>query len=217
MNLVQRNSLPKEVSNLIEIEIRQGLYALKQKLPSEPELMQKYGVGRSTIREAIKYLVQLGYVQVVHGVGTFVTSTTGKGALEDKLQKANFDDMSEVRQLLELKAVEKAALNRSSQQLAIMKDKLALRNQYATEGKIAECFQADIEFHNAVAESCGNELLIDLYKVLSQQLAKLYNTSFPDTAIFIDKNELHEKLVLYIELRSPTKALEVAKKIIASP
>lgn len=217
MNLSQRNSLPKEVSNLIETEIRQGLYSLKQKLPSESELMQKYGVGRSTIREALKYLVQLGYVQVLHGIGTFVASTTGKGALEDKLQQANFDDMFEVRQLLELKTVEKAALNRSSEHLILIKEKLALRNQYATEGKIAECFQADIEFHNAVAESCGNELLVDLYKVLSQQLAKLYVESFSDTNIFIAKNELHEKLVNYIELQNPARALEVAKMIIASP
>ncbi|MFD1820187.1 FadR/GntR family transcriptional regulator [Pseudarcicella hirudinis] len=217
MALLRKSSLAKEVSNLIEKEIKEGIYALNQKLPIEPELMQRYGVGRSTIREAIKYLVQLGYVQVLQGVGTFVSKTTISAPIDEKLGTALFEEMFEVRQLLELKIVEKAAINRNSRHLVNIKEKLKVRNQYANEGKISECFHADIEFHNAVAESCGNELLFELYKVLSMQLTKLYFESFSDTSIFIYKNELHEELVKYIESQKPAKALEVAKKIIASP
>ena len=217
MAIVKRSSLAKEVSNLIENEIKEGIYILNQKLPIEAELMQKYGVGRSTIREAIKYLVQLGYIQVLQGVGTFVSKTTLDVPIDEKLQTARFEEMFEVRQLLELKITEKAAMNRRSEHLINIKEKLAIRNQYANENKTTECFQADIEFHNAVAESCGNELLFELYKVLSLQLSKLYFENFSDTSIFIYKNELHEELVKYIELQNPSKALEVAQKIIASP
>lgn len=217
MKLLRKNSLAKEVSNLIEKEIKEGIYILNQKLPIEVELMQKYGVGRSTIREAIKFLVQLGYVEVLQGVGTFVAKTTANTPIDEKLQTALFEEMFEVRQLLELEIVKKAAQNRQNSHLINIKEKLKVRNQYANEGKISECFHADIEFHNAVAESCGNELMFELYKVLSSQLNKLYFDSFSDTSIFIYKNELHEKLVNYIELQKPNEALEVAKMIIENP
>ena len=217
MAMLNRNSLSKEVSNQIEKKIRDGVYELNQKLPIEPELMKDYGVGRSTIREAVKYLVQLGYVEVKQGVGTFVSSRTGNGEIDDKLQKANFDDMSEIRQLLELKTVEKAAQNRSSEHLLKMKAKLDAREYYANTGDVEQCFQADIEFHIAVAESCGNELLFELYKILTLQLKKLYVDSFSDTAIFIAKNDLHTKLVEYIEMKDPIKALKVAREIIQTP
>ena len=63
-----------------------------QKLPNEFELAEKFGVGRSTIREAVKSLVSRGILEVRRGAGTFVVSSCtvdsdplGLSRLDDKL------------------------------------------------------------------------------------------------------------------------------------
>ena len=49
-----------------------------QKIPNEFDLAEKFGVGRSTIREAVKGLVSRGVLEVRRGSGTYVISTTGR-------------------------------------------------------------------------------------------------------------------------------------------
>ncbi len=55
--------------------IRQEQLEVGQKIPNEFELAEKFGVGRSTIREAVKGLVTKGILEVKRGSGTFVAAT----------------------------------------------------------------------------------------------------------------------------------------------
>jgi len=71
-----------KIINSIKEDIANGVYQPGEKIPAEPELMQKYGVGRSTIREAIKTLAISGILKVKQGSGTTVTSNYQVG---DKL------------------------------------------------------------------------------------------------------------------------------------
>ena len=73
---IQKKSLAEEVSSLIREQINDGKLTKGEKLPTEPELMKLFGVGRSTVREAIKMLVNMGYLSVQQGRGTFVESVT---------------------------------------------------------------------------------------------------------------------------------------------
>jgi len=62
-----------QIKNDIANKIRSGLWEENQKIPSEAKLMETYNVGRGTIREAIKQVVEEGYVYIKKGVGTFVS------------------------------------------------------------------------------------------------------------------------------------------------
>ena len=73
---LQKKSLAEEVSSLIREQINDGKLTKGEKLPTEPELMKLFGVSRSTVREAIKMLVNMGYLSVQQGRGTFVESVT---------------------------------------------------------------------------------------------------------------------------------------------
>ena len=77
-----------------------------QKIPNEFELAQRFGAGRSTIREAVKGLVSRGILEVRRGSGTYVISTNsieadplGFGRIEDKYKLAL--DLFEVRLMIE--------------------------------------------------------------------------------------------------------------------
>ncbi|WP_435524895.1 FadR/GntR family transcriptional regulator [Chryseobacterium indoltheticum] len=78
---IQRKTLAQEVAERLIEGISNDEYAIGEKLPIEPELMKIYGVGRSSIREAIKILSIQGILNVQQGVGTFVISKNAHESL----------------------------------------------------------------------------------------------------------------------------------------
>jgi DNA-binding FadR family transcriptional regulator len=213
MYTLQRKSLAQEVADALQEKIQKGIYAIQEKLPTEPDLMKQFGVGRSTVREAIKLLANSGYVSVQQGLGTFVVSNSGNDVLDATLLKANFTELQEVRQLLEVKIVEKATLNRTQKSIAKMSKLLEERLMYAREGNIEACIQADIAFHVAIAESCGNDFLYELYRTTSEHISKFFMQQYKNTAVFVKTQPIHEELLLQIKERNPSKALKIIHKI----
>ena len=134
--MLKRKSLAEQVADRIRVHIKAGDYAVGMKLPTEPELMKTFGVGRSTIREAIKLLVNSAFLDVRQGVGTFVTCVVGRESLFDKFERANLLDVVEVRHLLEMRIAEKAVLNRKDEHIDKMEVALVERYKYAKEGDV---------------------------------------------------------------------------------
>ena len=71
---VEKKTLADEVSEQIQKRIALGEMSVGSKLPTEKELSDMYGVGRSTIREAVSVLSNIGLLRVMQGKGTFVVS-----------------------------------------------------------------------------------------------------------------------------------------------
>lgn len=212
---IQKKSLADEVAAALQEQVTGGHYQLNEKLPIEPELMKSFGVGRSTIREAIKILANSGMLRVQQGVGTFVDSITGKGEpMELRLKRADIRDLDEVRQLLEMKIAEKAAVNRTSADIEKIKIRLAERKQYAEEGLLEPCIEADILFHTAIAEASKNEILADLYKSTSVHLKKWFFQIYKDTSVFVESQHMHEHLFKSIVAGDAKKSWNAAAKII---
>ncbi len=93
---ISRRSLADEVAARIQQQIVSGQYKIGDQLPIEPELMQQFGVGRSSIREAIKLLVNSELLRVQQGVGTFVADNTGIGEpLAQRLKRSDLPDINE--------------------------------------------------------------------------------------------------------------------------
>ena len=97
-----------------------------QKIPNEFELAERFGVGRSTIREAVKGLVSRGILEVRRGSGTYVISTNtldedplGFGKMEDKYKMAL--DLFEVRLMIEPEIAAIACRNADEDELVTLK------------------------------------------------------------------------------------------------
>lgn len=215
-DVIVRKSLAEEVASKIQEQISLGHYKLNEKLPIEPELMKSFGVGRSTIREAIKALVNSGLLRVQQGVGTFVQQVTGNEPMDQRLKRASIQDLDEVRQLLEMKIAEKAAINRSEKDIITIKGHLTARKQAAINGLIEECIDADIQFHVAIAEAAKNEILADMYRSVSLHLKKWFLHIYPDTQIFIETYPLHKQLLKAIIARDSKLAWNTSAKIIGN-
>lgn len=212
--ILKKRSLADEVAASLQEQISLGKYKVNEKLPIEPELMKSFGVGRSTIREAIKILANSGLLRVQQGVGTFVELATGsKEPMEQRLKRANVQDLDEVRQLLEMKIAEKAAINRTDADIMAIREHLNNRKKTATAGLIEACIEADVNFHVAIAEASKNEILADLYKSIAIHLKNWFLHTNADTRVFEETYTLHEQLLKSIIAGDAKKAWTLAAKI----
>lgn len=213
-NFIKRNGVCDEVVAKLQQQIGSGLLKEGDKLPSEPALMIQFGVGRSSIREAVRILANTGLVRVKQGSGTFVEMQNGTPMpWYQRLQNANSKDLNEVRQLLELKIAEKAALNRTDNDILNLTEFLRKRLEAARKNLSEECIEADILFHLAIADACKNEILADLYKNIAAQIKKSFRQAYTNTEIFILKHSLHEELLQSIIDKNPGRALKCVEEI----
>jgi DNA-binding FadR family transcriptional regulator len=214
-HLLQRHSLADAVVSKLQQQLSLGEYQPGEKLPSEPELMEQFGVGRSTIREAIRILANTGMLSVRQGSGTFVEQHTGIAEpLSQRLKRATAQDLDEVRQLLEMKIAEKAALHRSKKDIEKMKALLKQRDQAAKAGDTEEAIRTDIQFHIAIAAASRNDILADLYRTFAEHLARHFRHKHHDTEGFIRTQQWHESLLKSIVDQDPDKAWQWSSKIV---
>ncbi|HCA07213.1 FadR/GntR family transcriptional regulator [Chryseobacterium sp.] len=212
---IQRKSLAQEVAERLIQGITNEEYAVGDKLPIEPELMKIYGVGRSSIREAIKILSIKGVLSVQQGVGTFVTSKNIQESLEDQINNAEFNEVYEVRALLDSKIAAKAAVNRSEKELETIKMYLDLRDRFAKDNQALECYQADINFHISIAEACGNTLLKEIYRIASKHILRTFEASHNNnTDSFKLSQKIHTDLYNAIENKDSDTAARIAQLIV---
>ena len=108
-----RGLVPEIVASL-EADIREGRLVPGQKLPSESELVGRFDVSRTVVREAISRLQASGMVETRHGIGTFVNEPRAvepnfRIAPEDVATAADVIELLELRISLESEAAALAA------------------------------------------------------------------------------------------------------------
>lgn len=215
MNMIKRNNLADEVALRLQEQISSGVYKKEEKLPTEPALMDAFGVGRSTIREAVRILANVGILRVQQGLGTFVAANESiEEPLGQRLRRATVTDLDEVRQLLEIKVAQKAAQNRSEKDVERIGEFLEKRKAAAHAGEITDCIAADIAFHIAIAEAAGNSILTDLYKTVAHHMKDRFLAIFNNTDEFRETQHLHKNLYNSIIAQDAQKALQWAQRIV---
>ncbi|SRR5690554_4596019 len=217
MNGIKRTSLSDEVADRLREKILRGKYSPGDKLPTETELMEMFQVSRSTLREAIRVLANAGWIRVQQGAGTFVEGKTIQNEpLYQRLQRSGEEDLEEVRSLLERKIVEKAALNRSKENITKLKSILKKRAEYAKLGNAQACIDVDLEFHKHLAIASGNSILADLYEAFAIRLKESFLERFKTVESFEKTQQQHEELLYFIETGDVVNAIKSLDTIVTS-
>lgn len=159
-----RLPLAAEVTGQLRDAIVSGSWALNERIPAEPVLMEQLGVSRGTLREAIKALAHSGLLEVRRGDGTYVRATSEiRGAAQRAYRNHSDEEVLQVRFGLDTQAARLACTAATAGQITVMRELLAQR-QRAWDAEDAEAWiGADWEFHLKVAEASGNSLLFELY------------------------------------------------------
>lgn len=166
-----------QVMAQLELLIAGGEWPVGSKIPPEPELVAALGVGRNTVREAVRALEHAGLLEPRRGDGTYVRAATDLGAaLSRRAQRrggsAAVLDILDVRASLERDAAATAALRRTDADIVAIRA-AADGRRAAVRGGDRELFVAsDVEFHRAVIAATGNPVLVDLYAGLTEALRR---------------------------------------------
>ncbi len=158
---IQNLKMPEEIVRHIRSMIKKGRLNPGQKLPSERNLAQMLGVGRSTLREAMKTLSTLGFSEIKERRGAFVKSL-GAVMIPDTVTQLLDQDRSQVKDLydlrmdLEVGAAFMAAKNRTIDDLHHLERLLTDMESQIDAPRLG--IDVDIRFHLAIARASGNVL-----------------------------------------------------------
>lgn len=153
-----RKSLSVKVVETIASAIENGDYAAGDRLPTEPVLVERFGVSRTVIREAIAALRADGLVESRHGSGVFVLGPKQPPPLE--LFSGTTDRISdlieelEIRIGVEVEAAGLAALRSSPAQEANIQAQVDWFAELVERGEPTD--EADFQFHLAIAAATNN-------------------------------------------------------------
>lgn len=175
---VNQKLLVPQIEDQLMMYIEQEQVAVNAKLPSEYKMAELFGVGRSTIREAVKSLVSKGVLEVKRGSGTFVKSRAM--LLKDPLGLAQFEDkyrlameLFDVRILLEPEVAAAACKNASREDKMKIKKLCDEVESLYLEGK--NHIQKDMEFHSTIAKCSGNRVVEVLIPVILTAITTFAN------------------------------------------
>lgn len=163
---VTSGRLYEQIVEQIEGAVVAGELKAGDRLPSERELGEQFGVSRTAIREAVNALTQKGLVEVFPGRGTFITDGTSKAVRHSLGMMMQFGHDEDARNLVEIREIlepEIAALAATrAKKEHIIRMQTAVDDMEKALNDAEKFVGADLEFHLALAEASRNVLITTL-------------------------------------------------------
>ena len=211
MSPVKRVSLADQAAELLAERIRGGEWEVGAKLPGETTLAPQLGVGRSTIREAIRQLAGRGILQTRQGSGVFVSSLAGDEELDLALRRVDIARVIEARLAIESESAALAAARRAPADLRAMREALAARAKALSD--IESHVDADLAVHRSIVAAAGNEILLGIFDSFVPRLREAMVDMLRLKGAWGDAADqaVHEALVEAIASGEPDRAREVCR------
>lgn len=166
---IRRHLLTDQAADLLRARIASGEWEVGAKLPGETTLAAELGVGRSTVREAVRMLAGLGMVESRQGAGVFLRRSSPRQDWDRVLRTEEIRHVVEVRHTVEIEAARLAASRRDEADIAALRRALDARS--AASGAGAAAFvDADIALHRAVVVAAHNPVLTELFETFVPRL-----------------------------------------------
>ena len=204
---LDKKLLGEQIEDELMKYIVQEPVEIGQRIPNEFELAEKFGVGRSTIREAVKGLVSKGILEVKRGSGTYVISTRsmdddplGLSKLQDKYKLAL--ELFDVRLMLEPEIAALAAEYATEEELKQLEQLCDETEQMYLTGK--NHIPKDIAFHTCIAKCSKNRVVETLLPLINTAVMTFANLTH--RTLMQETIETHRAVVNAIIDRDPVGA-----------
>jgi GntR family transcriptional repressor for pyruvate dehydrogenase complex len=189
---IERRKVYEQIAEQLLAQIAGGRLRPGDPLPPERELTESFGVGRSSVREALRMLESQGVITARGGALVVANAANPLGSSLRLLfaldGAAGMHDLFELRRILDCEAAALAAERWDEQQVAAMDEATANMTAALAEGDGGRFIDADLRFHLAVAEATGNRLLLHNMQAVRELVRRALLTVFlipgsPDSAI----------------------------------
>ncbi|MGH3995528.1 MAG: FadR/GntR family transcriptional regulator, partial [Pseudonocardiaceae bacterium] len=164
----------EQVRQQLQASIERGDFKPGEQLPSERELSSAFGVSRVSVREAIRSLAAIGFVEVQQGRGCFVSQAPGERYASSFSHWLSFHRKAVLELLAVRGALDELAAESAATRGAGTKSLKAVNQRFrraAKNGSLSEIVARDEDFHNAIGKASGSALLAGLLAELHALLA----------------------------------------------
>lgn len=217
---IQRSTLAATLVTKLREQILSGRLAPGTPLPTEKDIGQAFGVGRTTVREALQGLIAAGLVQrqakklIVQDPRQVSEREMDYGSVA---VRASIQEVFHTRRLLEVEGARLAATHRTPEDLAALRGVLEQMDPSDPEAYHA----LDLDFHTLVMAATGNSVLTQVYQSTRQLLFKgpafwrvfgRMAAGGGGPAAVVGGRRSHEEIYQAIEAKDPERAAKLAEE-----
>ena len=194
------------------------------KLPGERQLVEQLGVGRTSVREALRALEAMGLIEVRPGIGTFVKHPVSELMATSLphpllLDRNTLKKLFELREIIETSAAATAAVKATTNDLVLIRKAVEQMEAYYTAQNLESMVAADIELHRAILVATGNDILVSLIDNISDLLWEMRRASLSISEGVKQSIAGHRAILKALEQRQPEaarQAMQAHLKTVAS-
>jgi GntR family transcriptional regulator, transcriptional repressor for pyruvate dehydrogenase complex len=215
-NPVSSKKLYMQIYNQILSQIQSGTFRIGDKLPTERELCEQFGVSRAPVRQALSALELNGVIYSRQGEGVYVKSNQ---LASENFQTAIFfesvspEDIVEARMNIEPLIVKYAAQRATDEDIEDLRSTIKRMEEETKTGVYVP--ETDEKLHNGIAKASHNDLFIKFMAAISnamkqQEMWKFIRDRTVTRPDYRDVNfKEHQLLIKAIEDRNEEKAVEI--------
>jgi len=221
LEMIKQSTVVEQVLRKVKEMLAKGTFAAGDKIPTETELTKMFGVGRSSIREALKILQYLGIVKMLPSKGTFVCdcSNLSKEVVTWSilLGKRDFFELIGIRKAIEMAALRDLISMKQISPEAWDEQVTELQNSYKSmisTNSMDKFIAEDYNFHETIIKGGGNSISLDIYHTLRafmyEEIRRAFEAACEDK---LDKvHEEHAAILKLTEERNLVNALDQLNK-----
>ncbi len=177
---IQRLSVSDQIYDYMKDAIKSNLWAVNEKIPSEAELSEKFGVNRLTVRVALQKLIAIGVLEKRVGDGTYVKEfdfdTYMQNATDFYMKPELLEQVGEFRRTLELECARLAIERATEEELQTLKEisekfkteKIKLQGQKYRD--YTDIVQVELDFHRQVCVMAHNDLFLNAFDMAKEAI-----------------------------------------------
>jgi GntR family transcriptional repressor for pyruvate dehydrogenase complex len=214
MKKIQKVHLHEQVSQEIQNYIQEKELKEGDKLPSVEAMSAMFGVGRSSLREALRYLEAIEIVRVENGKGIFVRDVDTfrfSGKIKVENEKRSLLSILDVRRALEGKAIELAAKHITSKQIKELE--LCLEEYRRLKESNQDTSMIDLTFHRLIMKAAANPILESVLNSISALYEKFFHEPLGNKQLFDETYPFHLTMFDAIAVHDSAKALGEFNKL----
>lgn len=231
----QKQTIPDQIFQDLKLKIENNEWLPGDKIPSENELSEQYGVSRMSVRMSLQKLVAIGLLEARHGEGYFVKEFQFDQIMANisgmMAPNIRYDDFNSFRSLIELEALknlEKVNIRpHAIKNLVICCDQM----EEASKNSDLEAFAlADYRFHRYICEISGNAMLTYAYEMVGPLFMRYLKIHYSESKLsqkaketllsqnyFDNAVQYHRKIVEAIRVKDIDQAMEIVRLFTHQP
>jgi len=214
MKPLERQKIHTIVAKELEEYIVQNGLQNGDSLPSEKQIAEELRIGRSSVREGLRFLEGMGLVEARPGVGIFVNRRRDMTiSLEFTPTRQAYFEANEIRETLEIKVCQLAVQKATEEDFACITRAYNNMRSVFDQGEIP--YMQDLDFHASIYAAAHNDYLKRLLESIALVFFRAWPSPYGVDDAYRDTSAWHDDLYKGILDRDEKRAIEAIRKIIA--